>query len=333
MNNAEAPADYRDRKVGLIVFGILQILIGGVCALMVPLMVVGLCASAAAGSCGTYGCGSVQMAIAAAAIYVSLAVWFIWMGVGSILARRWARALVLVASWIWFVCGLGGLLYWCLVMPDMYAQMAQSGKITPNVAFIVKTVTTAFLIVVYIILPGLLILFYGSRHVKATCEHRDPQHRWTDKCPLPVLAVSLLFWLGSPSILLMLCYGSVFPIFGILLSGAAGTMMIVLVALLLGFLAWGVYRMRVAAWWGAVVVTVAGSVSGILTFSRVGLVELYEAMGFPEEQIETITQYATYDSAHMVLYTGLWVVVALGYLLYIRRYFLTGSSQMTAGRK
>ncbi len=39
--NAQTP-DFKDRKTGLVIFGILQILLGALCALMVPLMILGI---------------------------------------------------------------------------------------------------------------------------------------------------------------------------------------------------------------------------------------------------------------------------------------------------
>ena len=50
-----------------------------------------------------------------------------------------------------------------------------------------------FLGVFFVILPAVWIFFYKSRQVKATCEARDPVARWTDACPLPVLALCLWF--------------------------------------------------------------------------------------------------------------------------------------------
>ena len=46
----------------------------------------------------------------------------------------------------------------------------------------------------FIALPAVWIFFYKSRHVKATCEARDPVTRWTDACPLPVLGLCLWLW-------------------------------------------------------------------------------------------------------------------------------------------
>jgi hypothetical protein len=182
-------SDFKDRKTGLVVFGILQIILGGLCALIVPFMVIGMIASAARGDSSAPPINT-SMMIPGILFYVLVAVWFIWMGIGSIKARRWARALILVSSWLWLICGICGLVFMLLLMPQMYDRMGQSGQMPPEMAAVMKYVMMGFMTVFYVIIPAVLVLFYGSKNVKATCEFRDSQVRWTDKCPLPVLAGS-----------------------------------------------------------------------------------------------------------------------------------------------
>ena len=95
------PIEFEDRKTGLIVFGILTTLLGGLCALFVPLMFFSLTMSAKAGVPT-----SMQAILPAVSVYGILAVVLIWLGVGSIMARRWARALLLIFSWSWLLMGV-----------------------------------------------------------------------------------------------------------------------------------------------------------------------------------------------------------------------------------
>ena len=124
---------FKDRKVGLIVFGLIQLAIGGLCALMVALMFVSL---AVASRLGPAAAGSMNagMMIPATLIYILAALWFITMGVGSILARRWARALILVSSWIWLIAGIMGLVFALSFMPGMFDNMGESGQIPAHMA-------------------------------------------------------------------------------------------------------------------------------------------------------------------------------------------------------
>jgi hypothetical protein len=312
--------DFKDRKVGLIIFGIVEICLGAFCALMVPLMIFALLMVSTLGR-GTAPPVRLSMMIPALLIYLLLAVWFIWMGIGSIQARRWARALWLVCSWLGLISGVCGLLFMLVLMPDMYGQMSKNGQIPESVAVAMKYSMAGFMFFFYVILPGVFILFYGSRNVKATCEFRDPKLRWTDRCPLPVLAVSLISGFSAVCMPVIGFYGWAIPFFGFVLSGLAGAGVASAITILLGYVAWGTYRLNIKAWWCAVALVVALGASGSITFWRVSLMEFYEKMNFPAEQLIIMKQFDLSQSHWMVPFFLLWVIVALGWLSYTKRYF------------
>lgn len=312
-------ADIKDRKTGLVVFGIFEILAGTFFALMVPLMLFGMSAASSLRA-GSAASANARMMVPSILFYAAVAVWFIWMGIGSVQARRWARALWLVASWLALVGGTTGLIGMLALMPDMYDQMGKIGLMPSNVTSVVKYVTIGFMVVFYIIIPGVFILFYGNRHTKTTCERRDPRIRWTDKCPLPVLASSLMFGLCAVCVPLMGFYGWAVPFFGIVLSGFSGAVVALAGALLLGYVAWGIYRLKVEAWWLAVMTITTWGVSSGITFSRVSVLDLWMKMCIPSEQLEMMKNLSFFSRSSMALYSGLWTVVALAYLLYTGRY-------------
>lgn len=312
----EVPPVFKDRKVGLIVFGIFQILLGALCAFLVPLMILGWLLDKNASS-GT----SLTTLAPGILLYTFLAAWFVTMGIGSILARRWARALSLIFSWVWLVCGIGALLFMILFMSDMYTKMGQSGQMPPEVARIAQFVMMGTLSVIYIILPGILVLFYKSRHVKATCDARDMHMRWTDRCPLPVLALSLLFWSWAASTLFAAFYNWVVPFFGCILSGPAGAVCVFAAAALSAYVAWGSYRLRISAWWCAAVIAIVWGASTIITFARIDLFDLYRKMNFPAEQIETMNQFGMPQGEAIIGFALAWFVGFLVYLLYTKKFF------------
>ncbi len=322
-------SDFKNRKTGLVVFGILQIILGGICALMAPLMIFGMIVSTSLKDSSTTSMNS-NMMIPSVLFYVLIAVWFIWMGIGSIKARRWARALLLVSSWIWLISGIIGLVFMLILIPGMYDQMGKSGLMPQTIAVIIEYVTIGFTAVFYVIIPGVLVLFYGSRNVKATCEFHDSRVRWTDKCPLPVLAVSLLFVFSASSMLSIGFYGWVIPFFGFILSGVSGAMVALVGILLLGYTAWGTYKLNIKAWWCAVLISVAWVISIGITFSRVSLLDFYEKMDLPAEQLDIIKQSGIPQNSTMVLLFGLWIIGFLGYLLYTRKYFTHPPAQGSA---
>lgn len=182
---------FRDRKAGLVMFGIIHIIIGIFCALGIPLTIFSMMAASMFDKSAAPPMSIGQM-ILVVIIYLLLAVWFLWMGIGSILARKWARAFILITSWLWFISGIGGFVFILLFIPDVYGSMATRGAIPQEMVVIVQSMVIAFMALILIVIPGAFILLYSSRHVKATCEQRDPQVRWTDKAPLSVITVSSL---------------------------------------------------------------------------------------------------------------------------------------------
>jgi hypothetical protein len=324
--------EYKDRKAGLVVFGVLQIILGSICVLVVTLMFL----SMAAGIPGRPEMGLGQV-IYGAVLYLLLAAWLIWMGIGSIKARRWARALILVSSWIWLVCGIQGLLYVVMFALKATEQvMVADGQMNPAMVTVMKVMMTGFITVFGMIIPGVLVLFYNGKNVKATCEHRDSKVRWTDNSPLPVLALSLILGLGAVTCLASgLAYGWVIPFFGVILSGMSGAAISIVVILLLGYLALGTYKLSLKAWKGAVVLVVAVVLSAGITFSRVGLLAFFEKLNLPEQSLEVMKQGVLQNETFLIFFFVLWFVLLLGYLLYIKRFFApapaTGTAQPGTG--
>jgi len=86
-NASVAPVvGFKDRRTGLMVFGILIIIMGCMLALMVPFMVFGQLMGWACSRCRT----DADAFIASRPLHVSgHAVALIWLGIGSIQCRRW----------------------------------------------------------------------------------------------------------------------------------------------------------------------------------------------------------------------------------------------------
>lgn len=319
--NTGSGADFKDRKTGLVVFGIAEIILSVGFAHLAPLMAFSMFAARFFEE-GTESPVNVRMLLPGMLTYAVLAVWFIWLGIGSIMARRWARALLLVSSWAWLVTGIISMISMVLFMPDMYGQMGVGGPADMEFVGAIMFVGMALLAVMYVIIPGVLVMFYGSKHVKATCELWDPQIRWTDKCPLPVLALSLVAGLSAAWMPLTAFYRWTIPFFGTVLSGVPGAAVTLLAMLLLGYIAWGMYRLRIKAWWCAVTLIAVAAVSTGTTFSRVSMTEFYESMNFPAEQLEVMAQFSMWKTSSVLLITGLWVAISLAYLVFTRRYFV-----------
>ena len=97
------PAKFKDRTTGLWIFGFLKIIGGILCLLMIPLLLM-ITTDPTFG-----GTTNVRAMIPAMGTYLFLGIGLIWLGVGSILAKRWARALTLVLAWMGLITGIASL--------------------------------------------------------------------------------------------------------------------------------------------------------------------------------------------------------------------------------
>ena len=312
---------YQDRSTGLIVFGILTILLGCLTALFVLLMLVGQLAVRSTNAPPT----PLWAILSAILIYGILAVALVWLGIGSIKARRWARALLLIFSWSWLLIGVIASVSMAFVMPKILAGAAggpDANHALPASA-IVGMMIGMFLVfgVFFIVVPAVWIFFYRSRHVKATCESRDPVTRWTDACPLPVLALCLWLAFSVPMMLVMPVMGhAVMPFFGMFLTGLPGTLLCLAIAALWACAAWLLYKLDVRGWWLTLIAFVVFMVSAVMTYARHDIIEMYQLMGYPQAQIDQIQKTGLLTGNHMAWMTAFFMVPFLGYILFIKKY-------------
>ncbi|HEV2395080.1 MAG TPA: hypothetical protein VG146_22240 [Verrucomicrobiae bacterium] len=312
------PPQYKDRHTGLVVFGILEIVLGALCLLMVGFMVLGqLMLSRTSGALNS------RILLPGILVYVGMAAVFVWLGVGSIQCRRWARALLLILAWGWLCVGVIAVPLMAFLMPRILRASAATGPALPPVALVVIVVVQmVFLTVFMLALPGVLVFFYQSCHVKATCEARDPLRRWTDACPLPVLGVACFLWLGSVSMLLFpLAYGGVLPVFGTIVSRLPGTLLALVLAGLWFWLGLLWYRLKIAGLWALVAVLIVFGLSNVISFLHLDILELYRRMGYPEAQIDLIRRQGWISSKFMLWNSVLWMLPVLGYLFWVKRFF------------
>jgi hypothetical protein len=273
-----------------------------------------------------------QALIPAMLFYLAFAMGFIALGGGLIFGRRWAWKLTVVLSWMWLLVGviaLGGFLF--VIAPGMFSAMGQQGNLPRGVVMLMQVFMGLVVGCIYVVLPGGSLALLHHESVWVTCLRRDPKVRWTDRCPMPVLALSIILVLWMVSLAQLVAYRCVMPVFGVVISGAAGAVVIAFSVLALAYLAWGTYRLQMAAWWGTLVLGVLGIASGVLTLSRIDLMAMYEKMGMPPETLDQMRQMRMVE---LMSQWGPWVTLAvgafgLGYLVYVRRYFVRGVEEST----
>jgi hypothetical protein len=311
--------DYRDRHTGLIIFGVFSILIGTLCAVVAPLALFGQVV-AARRLAAEFDLAS---AFLGTVVYALMAIVLVWLGVGSVLARRWARTLLLCLGWIGLVIGV-------VAMPAVFFMMNSIGdtlrvhgqEVHPLTVVVIKFFALMITFVIYIMIPGVAVLFYRSSHVRRTCEVRDPVERWTDRCPVPVLVLCLIQGFGALMLLLILpLYGRVFPFAGVVVQGWTARLLWLGLAAFLALAARGFYRLNPRMWWAYLVVTLLLWTSSLATIGQVGLIDFYRQMGLPERQLEIMANNPLIRHGIIVWLSALGMGGFLAYLFYLRRYF------------
>ena len=142
---AVSTSEFKDRSLGLVIFGVIEILIGACCVLLMALILA---------AASLTGAADLRSTVPSAVLYTVVAAIFIWLGVGSIRARRWACELTLSLSWIWLVTGICSMVVGVWLVPVMLRGMGAGSDLPPNFVFVVSLVVFGFVGFLYVLLPG-----------------------------------------------------------------------------------------------------------------------------------------------------------------------------------
>jgi len=321
---------YRERGGWLIAFGIVQILLGGMTALMTLFVML----SAVASRFTMHRAGNFKSQIGTIAFCMALAVGFVVFGVGSIRARRWARALTLVTSWYALIFGTMMTVLMAVVLPmvmrtSLNAQPKSSNvspEFTMGIMAVVVTFMIVFMAVFLVALPLSYVIFYSRKDVILTCRQRDVAESWTERTPLPVLAASLALALSGLYYVLFGFAMPIFPYFGHYLTGVAGWTGLFLLGMADIAIAINLFRMKTAAWWAALLLGILRAVSSGFTFSRDNLIDAYSRTDMSEEQLQMIRANPMFRGHFMFWWTMIMILLSLAYLIWLKRYFKSPES-------
>lgn len=310
---------YKDRSAGLTVFGILTILLGAMAGLLFLLMI----GQAVAPNTAAPATPAWPIVVAAL-VYLFVAVALIWLGIGSIQARRWARALMLIFSWSWLVVGVITIISMAFLMPKILASASAASntnqQLPPSALAVAFVVMGLVFGVLFFIMPVIWTVFYQSRHVKATCEARDTTPRWTDACPLPVLALCLWLALWVPALLVMPLTGhALIPFFGTFLTGLPAALGLLVMAAVCVGAVWLLYKLDTRGWWLALIAMVLYWVSVLITYSRHDISEMYQLMGYTSAQLEQVQKFGSVTGS-AVWFSSFCMVPFIAYILFLKKY-------------
>ena len=301
--SSPAPPVVSDRRTGLVLFGSLQVLLGLLAAVFMLVVAAGHEFAQQSGSAPS------ESALASAVIVYGLAAaYFVATGVGSIRCRRWARALSVVVSALWMAAGIVGGLMIAVVMPRVLAAQG-----IPNTAAATGCAAVAVL-VGGIGLPLILFLFYRRADVRSTCERIDTKSRWTDRVPLPVLAVILVLSFGAIALIANLASPR-FTLIGREVTGATAAITLFALAGLSAVVAVQLYRLKESAWWTLILLQLIGvaiAVSSLMT-NDPGRT----APAGAEAEIAAIYR----DPLFLAILAATWIAY-FAFLVYLRRFFI-----------
>jgi hypothetical protein len=175
---------------------------------------------------------------------------------------------------------------------------------------------------VQLVFPLAAILFYSLKGVQATCERRNPDPVWTDRCPLPLMAMSFVSALGVSSLLFGATTNYIVFLFGRIWTGFPGFIVVAVIASACGYVGWGAFARKMQAWWAAYAIILLTASSMMLTFAELDMGQLYERMKYSAGQVTSLQQFQFFSPAVLTFGTCLWGIMACTYLVWVRDCFL-----------
>jgi hypothetical protein len=305
-------------KGARILVAVVEFILAGFCLLLLPFVV--LMASFATTMPVDQRPATSGLAMSAV-VYLAGAAFFITMGIGTIRARRWARALMVVASALGLTGGVAACVAVILLLPRVLSGSSRGGAALPGPAtFIVLVLVLGIVFTIYVLLPGGFLAYYVRPSIREEFERLDPEVRWTDLCPLPVLAVALVLGYSGVASILTALAGSALPLFGTVVKGPAMIPLGLLLAAAYAFAGWKTYHLEMVGWWSAVGMMLFWGASFVVTLLVLPPDRLFAAMGVPATQTSSMDDLGL--TRMMLPLMVLSVLLMLGYLAYVRRFFL-----------
>jgi hypothetical protein len=245
---------------------------------------------------------------------------------------------MLSVGWTWLLVGAAGMVYWLMALGDfrdliggtVAAGPGTPTAVPPGMVNALIVVMTLFLSVVYLVIPGLYVWFFRSPHVRATLDYFDPAPAWTDRCPQPVLALSVGLAFAAVMSLSFLPY-AVFPFFGLILTGPAAIAAVVVSAVLMGWLAWETFRLTPRGWWATLAMSIVLPLAAAVTLLRVNPVDIYRAAGMSEEQLAMLARMESLHGPGAAIVTLVIGAACVVYVVYLRKYFVATAPSPGAG--
>ncbi len=313
--NAKNP-DFKDRTRVLAVIGVLLLLVGIPVGFLGPLEMYSFYLFSEGGRFHYegFGLGSFMFGNIASQIigYYLIAAMLIPLGYGHLKMRRWARTLALTLLWFWLVVGAP-------LIVVVFFILAASKDLSVPAALI----ALVFLGLAYLLFPALLIRFYQDQNVKRTFESKDVKSYRIEALPIPILVLCTLYGFYIVVLHILILFNGMYPVFGVFVFGLQGILLLDISIACLVCLIWGTWRLRMWAWWGAVIFWGLFTFSTLLTFFRSSYSTILSGLAFPPREIEFLEGLPV-QGYHFAVLVGIPLLITWGVAILSRRHFRSG---------
>jgi len=322
---AQSPAPFKNRRGWLIAFGVIEILIGAFCLLLIAFMalalVVRLSRTPLPGQTPEMTIATFVMGFL---VYGGLGAVFLILGVGSIKCRNWARIAAQIVSGFWLFTGVLSGLVLAFILPS---TLKQQGKIPPEQQRQALIFMGVFGVVFMVLLPAVLLVFYSLRSVRATClasglGQASPTATTGRAAATPpgwVIALAVWECLGVTALFpLVMLKGQ--PVFGIVVHEPGAIILMTTHAALSLIAARLVYRRDFLGWEISLFKVLFWSASGAVTLLRRNLIEVYQEMGLSEQSLRFFRAQPHLNSV-MFVSAVVGFAIPMFLLLYTKKFF------------
>lgn len=167
--------------------------------------------------------------------------------------------------------------------------------------------------------PLVLIACFVNPKIKTECERLNPAMCVTDRFPIPVLCQLLVIGFTAFGLIFASCYHWVIPVFGTVVEGRQGAVIISALVFCLVVLLLGLYGQRPWASWGTVIFWGCCAISSVVSLQKTDWMEIVNA-GLPQAVL------AQHDYVGAYIVTPAMPIIGLGSGLYMPFFFALGSS-------
>ena len=314
------PTQYKDRRTWLVLFGIVELLIAMFLGFMAALMM------ALPRVLGTQPLPPElphNFWSLLAATYLLGGLLFVAGGIGSILAKNWARLLMLFLSWFWLVCGIFGAIVQVFILlagRNFQSGQLQNQRVSPQFLHVVQAFTSIFIFSIFVLIPLVFVIFYTRKSVKATCQRSMTIAQRTQALPAAIVVLLVFLGLRIVGLLSAATFFPLFAFFGFYLSGWLARAILIILAIIWTGLAWMCYRRDLQGWWAVMIASIVFGISGLLTSLLRPADEAYRLLNIPKPPPSPLMSF--YSSlAFRVGFGALFLLAYFGFLLYTKRYF------------